>query len=152
MDGAASLGNGTLDGSGRAVLTTSALAVGSHTIKAIYNGAGGFATSTSSSVTQVVNLDSTATTVTSSLNPSVHNKPVTFTATVAAGAPGTGTPAGSVTFKDGTRTLGTASLTAGRATFSVTNLSKGSHPITAVYAGSSGFGSSTSPVVNQTVN
>src|SRR5262249_13124669 len=48
--------------------------------------------------------------------------------------------------------LGTASLNAsGQASFSTTMLNAGTHVITAGYAGDSNFGSSTSPVVNQTV-
>ena len=49
----------------------------------------------------------TSTTVTSSLNPSVYNQSVTFTASVS--SPG-GTPAGSVTFSDGATALGTFTL------------------------------------------
>jgi len=45
--------------------------------------------------------------LTSILNPSSLDQSVTFTATVAAVAPATGTPTGTVTFLDGTTTLGT---------------------------------------------
>jgi len=40
----------------------------------------------------------------------VFGQPVTFTATVAAKSPGAGTPTGTVTFKDGSSTLGTGTL------------------------------------------
>ena len=103
-------------------------------------------------MTQTVNNDTTTTTVTSSLNPSTHNRSVTFTATVVAKSPGTATPTGTVTFKDGSRTIGSRTLSAGRASFSMSNLSKGAHQITAVYGGSSGLLTSTSPVLTQTVN
>jgi Bacterial Ig-like domain (group 3) len=152
-DGATTLGTGTLDGSGHAPLPISTLAAGSHSITAVYGGSTSFNTSTSPTLTQAVNSDTTTTTtVTSSLNPSVHNQAVTFTATVAANAPGTATPTGTVTFKDGTRTLGSGSLSAGHASFTISNLSKGTHSITAVYGGSSSFLTSTSPVLTQTVN
>jgi hypothetical protein len=49
--------------------------------------------------------------VTSSVNPSVFGQAVTFTATVAAIPPATGTPTGTVTFLSGFTTLGTAVLT-----------------------------------------
>jgi hypothetical protein len=151
-DGATALGTGTVDGSGNATFTTSVVAAGSHSITAVYGGSANFSTSTSPAVTQTVNNDATTTTVTSSLNPSPHNGSVTFTATVIAKAPGTATPTGTVTFKDGSRTLGSSSLSAGRASFSVSNLSKGTHQITATYGGSSGLLTSTTPILTQTVN
>ena len=149
-DGITTLGTGTLS-SGKATFTTSSLAVGSHSITAVYGGSTSFNASTSPALTQTVNSDTTTTTVTSSLNPSAHNQAVTFTATVAANAPGTAAPTGTVTFKDGNRTLGSGSLSASHASFTISNLSKGTHPITAVYGGSSGLLTSTSPVLTQTV-
>ncbi len=82
-------------------------------------------------------------------NPSTLGQQVTFTATVT----GTGgTPTGSVTFYDGTTTLGTTALSAGAATFATSSLSIGSHSITAQYDGDANFGSTTSTVVTQVVN
>ncbi len=49
----------------------------------------------------------TSTTVTSSPNPSVFSQSVTLQATVSVVLPGTGTPTGNVTFKDGTCAAGT---------------------------------------------
>lgn len=152
-DGASTLGTANLDGTGHATLTTSTLAVASHSITATYNGSFSFSASTSSALTQVVNEDGTTSVVTSSLNPSRHGQTVTFTATVTANAPGTAVPTGSVTFKNGSSTLGTKILNAsGKATFSTSGLSRGSHSITVVYGGSSSFLSSTSAVLTQKVN
>ena len=152
-NGSTTLGTSNLDGTGHATFTTSTLAVGSNSITAAYNGDSQFNTSTSSTLTQTVNKDATTTTVTSSLNPSNKGQSVTFTATVVASAPGTAVPTGTVTFKDGTRTLGSSTLnSSGQATFSISNLNKGNHSITAVYGGSSNFLTSTSPVLTQTVN
>ncbi|HYM12017.1 MAG TPA: Ig-like domain-containing protein [Bryobacterales bacterium] len=151
-DGAATLGTGTLDGTGHATLTTATLAAGAHSITAVYGGSTSFNTSTSPVLTQTVNADGSNTTVTSSLNPAAHRQAVTFTATVAAKAPGTAIPTGTVTFKDGGKTLGSHSLSAGRASFTTSTLSRGAHQITAVYGGSSNFLTSTSPVLVQTVN
>src|SRR5206468_12654809 len=53
---------------------------------------------------------STSTTLTSSPNPSTTGQAVTLTATVSPVAPATGTPTGSVTFKDGAATIGTGTL------------------------------------------
>ena len=61
-------------------------------------------------------------------NPSVVGQSVTFTATVTAAAPGSGIPAGTVTFKDGASTIGTGTLSGGVATFS-TSLAVGRNPL-----------------------
>jgi hypothetical protein len=74
-----------------------------------------------------------------------------FTATVAPTS-GPGTPSGTVTFKDGSNTLGASTLASGAATYSTSNLAAGPHSITAVYEGDVTFGGSTSLVLAQTVN
>ena len=56
------------------------------------------------------------------MNPSIGGSPVTFTATVAAGA---GTPTGTVTFSDGATALGTVTLTSGQATLTTSALGVG---------------------------
>ena len=87
----------------------------------------------------------TTTALTSSVNPSKFGQSVTFTATVTAVAPGSGTPTGTVTFKDGATTLGTGTLNAAASRPSRTDaLSVGHHAITAVYGGDSNFNGSTS--------
>ena len=76
----------------------------------------------------------TETIVTSPLSPSIYGQQVTFTATVVPESPELGTPSGTLTFKDGNVTLGTALLVNGTATLSTTSLlSAGLHPITARY-------------------
>jgi Bacterial Ig-like domain (group 3) len=148
-DGATTLGNGTLDGSGQTTFSTSTLAAGSHSITAVYNGDGTFGVSTSPVLTQVVNSNSSATSLVSSVNPSAYGASVTFTATVTGSG---GTPTGTVTFKDGAATLGTGTLNgSGQATLSTSSLAAGSHSITAVYGGDSNFTTSTSPVLTQVV-
>lgn len=92
----------------------------------------------------------TTTTVQSSMNPSVYGQPVTFIANVS--TTGSSTPTGTVTFLDGTTTLGTGNLSGGVATFPTTLLSVGSHSITASYGGSSSFAASASGVLIQVVN
>ena len=79
-----------------------------------------------------------------------YGQSVTFTATVT----GAGTPSGTVTFKDGSSTLGTGTLNGSAvATLTVSTLTvAGSpHSVTAVYAGDGNFGASTSTTVQQTV-
>ena len=149
-DGAATLGTGTLNGSGVATYSTTALSVATHSITAVYGGDTNFATSTSSILSQVVNKTSSTTTVTSSLNPSTFGQSVTFTATVSSTG---GTPSGTVTFKDGAATLGASTLNgSGIATYSTTTLSAGTHSITAVYGGDTNFTTSTSSTLSQVVN
>ncbi len=98
----------------------------------------------------------TTTTLTTSSATTVFGQSVTFTAVVAAvGDPGT--PAGTVTFRDGTTVLGTATLANGRATFTVPTpaalpLAVGTHSITATYEGNDTFSPSTSAALTQTVN
>ncbi len=92
------------------------------------------------------------TTLGSPTNPSTYGDSVTLTATVSGSG---GTPTGTVTFKDGTATLGTGTLNgSGQATFATNKLSAvaSPHSLTAVYGGDSNFNPSTSSVLSQTVN
>ena len=112
-DGANTLaGPLTLDGSGQATYTTSALAVGTHPITAEYAGDSSgspiFAASTSTTLNQVVNLVGTTTSVTTSPNPSVSGQTVTFSVTVAAAD--SSTPTGTVVISDGVTVLGAITL------------------------------------------
>jgi hypothetical protein len=147
-DGAAAIGSSGLNAGGQATFTTSALAAGNHSITAVYGGDFTHGSSTSPPVTQTVNLRPTTTVVVSSANPSARGQSVTFTATVAGSG---GTPTGTVAFRDGATTLGTATLSGSTASYSTSSLSVGSHSITAVYGGDAQFGPSTSPVLNQAV-
>jgi hypothetical protein len=152
-NGSTTLGISPVNASGHAALTVSTLAVGTASITATYSGDSNFSGSTSAPLSQSVHQAGTSTTLSSSLNPSAHTNPVTFTATVVVTSPGTATPTGTVTFKDGSRNLGTGSVNASRqATFTISNLQKGANQITAVYGGTTGFSASTSPVLVQTVN
>jgi hypothetical protein len=157
-DGSTVLGTAALqivNGVEEATLTTSALAVGTHSLTAVYSGDSDFVTSTSAILTQKVNKATTTTTLSSSANPSSFGQPVTFTATLGVVAPGAGIPTGMVTFKDGNTVLGTATLQVvngvAQAQFATTGLQKGKHSITAVYGGDADFLTSTSAVLTQTV-
>src|SRR5205814_1496024 len=95
-------------------------------------------------------LQDSLTALSSSLNPSVFGQSVTFTATVTGN--GSAVTQGSVTFKEGVTVLAgpTALNASGQAFFSTSNLSAGSHTITAEYSGSTNF-SPSSGSVSQTV-
>ena len=133
---------------GVASISTSGLGVGSHDITAQYGGDAIFATSTSPTLTQVVDPNTTSTVLVSSGSPSLFGAPVTFTATVSPS-----TASGTVQFKDGAGDLGSpVDLAGGVATFQTSSLSVGSHSITAVYGGDASLAGSTSAAVTQVVD
>jgi hypothetical protein len=138
---------------GKVTFSTSALTVGAHSITATYNGSTNYNTNVSPALTQTVNKAATSTTLTSSQNSSMLGMPVAFTVTVATLAPGSGTPTGSITLKDGSTSLQTMSLSSsGKATFVTSFVAPGSHPMTAVYLGSANNLGSTSAVLTQAVH
>jgi RHS repeat-associated protein len=145
------LGTGTLK-NGVVTFSAPASQVGSFPVTASYGGDSNFISS-SAKVGETVSRDATTTTLTSSANPSAYGQAVTFTATVTAGAPGSGIPTGTVTFKDGTVVLGTGTLTShGQATLTISTLKAGKHYIRAVYASDAHFKVSTSSALVQQVN
>jgi hypothetical protein len=148
-DGVTALGTGPLSTSGQATFTTVGLTTGPHSITAVYGGDSKFLSSTSPPLAQTVNQATTATTVTSSLNPSTFGQSVTFTATASSSV---GIPTGMVTFFDGVTTLGTGALTtSGQATLATAALPGGTHTITAGYGGDTNFATSASSALTQTV-
>ena len=151
MDGAKTLGKGTLNGLGVATYTTSTLALGQHSVNAVYSGDSGNAGSTSNSLTVTVALEQTSTALIASAISVDVGTSVTFTATVTEN-PGSGVPTGTVTVMDGATALGTGTLNGkGVATFSTSSLALGAHSVTAVYGGDSNNAGSTSPMVTVTV-
>jgi hypothetical protein len=154
-DGGNVIGTATLDNTGRGTFTTSALAVGGHSITANYGGDANYVASGSSALTQTVQIASTSVAVTSDSVNLVANpgQAVTLTATVT-GASG-GAPTGTVTFYDGGTALGTANLAPGgsgsQATLTISTLAGGPHSITASYGGDASYLSSNSSALIQTV-
>jgi len=135
-----------------AACTTSSLSVGLHSVVASYSGIAGFDPSTSLTLIQSVLTADTSTSITSSPNPSNCGQSVTITAVVTTTPPGSGTPTGTVTFKDGAATIATVALVAGSASTSTSSLSVGPHVLTAVYNGSASHNTSTSASLNHVVN
>ena len=149
LDGSTSLGSATLSGNS-AQLSIASLGTGTHSITAVYSGDTNMAGSTSAAVAQQVSQASTTTTLSSGVNPSVFGQAITFTATV---QPPAGTTAtGTVTFLDGSTSLGSATLAANSAQFTVPSLTVGTHSIAATYAGNANLLSSSSGALTQTVN
>jgi hypothetical protein len=151
FDGVTSLGTQPVT-AGSAALVTSALALGSHSITAVYSGDADYSGSTSAAHSHAVNAAATATSVGSAPNPSVVGESVTLTASVAASPPGSGTPTGSVEFFDGVTSLGSQPLSGGSALLVTSGLPLGSRSITAVYLGSSNYSGSTSAAYSHAVN
>ncbi len=145
-NGSAILGSATLSG-GAATLSTSGLAVGTHSLTAVYSGDANDNSGTSAALSETVNRASTVTTLASSPDPSAFGQSVTFTATV---SPSTAT--GTITFKNGANPIGTAALANGVASLPFTGLSVGAHSITATYPGSTNDAASTSSPVTQTIS
>jgi hypothetical protein len=147
-DGSTVLGTVPLGGNGFASFSTNTLGLGHHAVTASFSGGGSVTASTSAALDQIIQPASTTTLTASTASPA-FGQAVTLTATVAATAGGAVQPAGSVTFKDGSTILGTATLQNGVATLSTARLSFGNHRLSVVYAGSSLFlGSSAAQYVN----
>jgi hypothetical protein len=91
-------------------------------------------------------LQTSTTTLSATPNPSAPAQSVTLTATV---TPSSAT--GTVTFLEGSTTLGTGALSAGTATFTTSTLATGSHVLTASYGGDARNGAGTSNPVTETV-
>ena len=75
----------------------------------------------------------------------------TFTTTLAATLSGRPAPTGTVTFYDGTKLLGSTSVSGAAATYSTSALAVGAHSITAVYSGDSNFNPNTSAAASVTI-
>jgi large repetitive protein len=93
----------------------------------------------------------TSTTISSSSNPSVHEQPITFTATVTS-AGGTPPNGETVTFYNGLNVIGTAPMTGGIASLTTPTLQSGIFTISAAYLGDASFTASTSPALHQAVD
>ena len=126
------LGSGDIDANGQFSISTSNLAVGTHTIKATYTDDSRYVTS-SGTVDQEVDPIATTTTLSTSESPTAFGDSVTFTAFVSA-APNAAIPTGSVVFNvDGTNVATQSVDGTGQASFTTTLLPAGTHTIFAQY-------------------
>jgi len=153
LDGTTSLGLAQLNGNGAATLSATSLAVGTHSISASYGGDSKDNGSVSQTVSVVVGQSTvgTSTSLSASATQLTLGQSETFTAKVAPQS-GSNVPTGTVTFLDGTTTLGTSSLSgSGTAIFTTTALAAGTHLIVASYGGASKDSSSASSAVSVVV-
>jgi hypothetical protein len=149
--GAETLESVTLSG-GKATFTTKTLPAGADSLTAVYGGSAGDLASTSAALKQTVHKAATTTTLASSLNPATHGKSVTFTVHIKPQYAGAVT--GTVTFKDGSKTLGSGAVhpTNDEASFTTSTLAVGTHAITAVFGGGANDDASTSAVLQEKID
>ena len=141
MNGTTSLGTATLS-NGSGSITTSILPTGNNTITTVYSGDLDFQASTSTGTVTIGQSASMTSLSVSSANPAASQS-VTFTATVAATSPGVGAPTGMVEFLNNGVSIGTSTLSSGKATLT-SDLPIAANSVTAFYLGDSNFSSSTS--------
>jgi autotransporter-associated beta strand protein len=157
FDGATSLGTGTLstvNGHQQATFSTSSLAIGSHSITAVYGGDSNFNGVTSAALVEQITTIGTSTALSAPLNAISFGTPITLTAVVTAPS-GVGTPTGTVKFLDGGVQIGSAALATvngqQQASITTSSLPFGNRSLTAVYSGDASFTTSTSPAIVELV-
>jgi len=138
MDGPTVLGTLGLRG-GKATLTTSRLPLGANRIWVYYGGDRDFSPSTSAILVETIEPESTRTRATFSPRLPVAGQPVTLVASVGGVGKGKVTPNGSVSFYDGSTFLETVALNNGKAYFTTSSLSVGTHTIRMTYSGTAAF-------------
>jgi hypothetical protein len=145
-DGATLITTKTFSGT-LAMVTTSVLGGGVHSLTAVYSGNFSYAPSTSAVRNHTVNKANSTTSL--SANPSQSNsgQTVTFTATVTPA----GSASGTVQFTDNGVVLATVPLSGNTAAYSTSSLSVATHPIRAIYSGNTDLNSSQSSVLNYRV-
>jgi len=127
---------------GQASIATAFEGVAAHSLTATYGGDGVNAPSRAATLTETVNINNSATTVTASKNPSSPNAPVVLSALVSGGS-----PTGTITFYDGGNALGSTGMSGGSAALTTYFLTTGSHAVTAAYSGDTANSSSTSALL-----
>jgi len=151
LDGTTIIGTSTLaPATGIASFTISTLAVGAHNITASYLGDANNASSNSASVIQTVTQTITSTSVAVLPNPGIAGATEVITATVKVTA-GAATPTGTITFTDGTVTLGTAAMASSGTASIHPTLTSGQHMVVATYGGDTDDGGSVSAQLLLTV-
>jgi len=146
-DGTTPLGPAIQTGSG-AMLNTSSLSAGKHAIS-VSCPTNGIYADLSGTLTQTVLPDiATRTTLSCAPLQAVVGTRVQCTATVISSS---GTPAGTITLRDGANSIATATLKGSSAVFSTTSLAIGSHALTAGYGGAVPYLASASQPVTVTM-
>jgi subtilisin-like proprotein convertase family protein len=143
--------SGSLSGGGGACVLTPTVA-GPHTLSASYAGSANHLASASAGAAHTVNPAATTTTITAALpSTSVVGQSVMVTFTVAALAPGSGVPTGTVSVNAGAFSC-SSSLSNGGGACPLTFTTAGLYTLTASYLGQANYLASASAGVAQTVN
>lgn len=135
---------------GVASLTLTTPPVGRSQITANYNGSPIYEPAVSSPLDQTVVQATTSTTLASAVNPTVYGQQITLTAAVTASSGAA--VVGPVRFYRGTAFLGTAHVSNQQATYTTATVPAGTHAFQAVFAGTTGFATSSSDPITQTVH
>jgi hypothetical protein len=149
FQGATLLGTAALT-SGNAAFSWTPAGAGNFSVTASYAGDASHLTSTSPATAITVQKAASATTLTSSLNPSVAGAAVTFTATVSP-ATASGTVLFTSTGASGNITLGTGTVISGVASITSSALPAGVSNVSAQYSGDANYNPSSAAPVAQTV-
>jgi alpha-tubulin suppressor-like RCC1 family protein len=134
-DGGANLGAPQAIFDGQAAITVNTLALGAHSVTAVYGGdTGSGGTNTGSTSNAVAHTVYAALTSGVSLAASANPSPFLSSVTLTASVTGPGTTSGTVTFRDGGSPLATVPVAGGLAQFSTALFPAGVRQITADYA------------------
>ncbi len=149
LDNGTTLATLVPNSSGAVSFSTSTLAVGSHTLQAVYAGDANNAAASSPTQTVEVQQAKTTTALMTSGSPAALGSTVTLHAAVTTGL---ANPTGNITFADGGTTLAVVPVsTAGDASLSTSSLTIGAHNITATYSGDPTHSGSVSAAVTQQI-
>jgi hypothetical protein len=147
LDGNSTIGTGTLSGGSTTFTTSTPLSLGTHTIKAKYNGDNNFKTSSGTlRGGQTVNQAPTEVIIIPSRKPPIfYGQRIDFTVYVS--APYGGTPAGTVRIAVGGTNYGPLTLSSqGSAEVVLGGLPVGDYPVTASYSGDGNFQANTGSI------
>ncbi|HEY6446183.1 MAG TPA: Ig-like domain repeat protein [Acidobacteriaceae bacterium] len=160
--GATSLGSAALGSEGVAELQTATIPGGTNSLTAVFPGDVSFQASTSAPVSYTVApaVTTLKTPTFTPFDPSVGaNETLSVALTVDSAGAG---PTGTVSFMNGSASLGTATMVgtaatatapaSGTASLTVTTLPEGANNITAVYSGDANYAGSTSPAAQVTIS
>ncbi|MGH9607619.1 MAG: Ig-like domain repeat protein [Terracidiphilus sp.] len=146
-----SIGAANLDATGTATFTDSALPAGTHSITASYAGDVNDSASTSAAISQVIGTLPTSTNLGAASTGGVNPQVILAATVTNSGVSGT-TPTGTVTFVNGTSTIGQATLNSSGVATLTLNLPSGTYSIVANYSGDTmNSPSSSQPVSVSTV-
>ncbi len=115
---------------------------GIHHIKASYTGDPNYGVATSTPLTLLVNQASTQLAMTAAPGYAGLSQPISLQASLT----GYPQPTGTITFRDGSNVIGSASVSSGNASLTTSTLTLGSHSISAHYNGDSNYVASDSSV------